>query len=294
MTPRLALIGSALLFLLAGFSGPQGAEAFEIRPAIVDLDLPSGSSTVRELKVRNTDAEPLEVFFTIQKFIPAGGGQPRFLDPTDVGGLPSWVRLSERGLRLAPGEERTVRVQIDVPAGTEAGGSYAGLFTTEKLALESPVGIGRRIATLLLVSVDGAKRPARIQFDKSELKREEEGESYEVGWKNDGSSHGLAGVRLVARRMTLFGPKQSMEDASLRLLPGEARTVRLAWDDGAPVSWVQARAFIDGKLVEGSERSLIRVHPGAIGVFAGIFFFIGVSVWWRKRRHAGKGFLRAG
>lgn len=294
MTSRLVRVGSFLLALFAGLSGSRGAEAFEIRPAIVDLDLPSGSSTVRELRVRNTDAEPLEVFFTIQKFTPAGGGQPQFLDPTDVEGLPSWVRLSERGLRLAPGEERVVRVRIDVPAGTEAGGAYAGLFTTEKMALGSPVGIGRRIATLLLISVDGAKQPARIQIDKSELRQTKEGESYEVSWKNGGSSHGLAGVRLAARRMTLFGPRQSAEEAPLRLLPGETRTVRLTWDDGAPVSWVQARAFMDGKLVEGSERSLIRVRPGAIGIFAGIFFLIAVSIWWRRRRHAPKGLLRAG
>lgn len=274
------------------FIGVRPVDAFEVRPAILDLDLPSGSSTERELRVRNADAQPLEVFFTIQKFVPAGGGQPQFLDSGDISGLPSWVRLSERELRLAPGEERAVRVRIDVPRGTEAGGSYAGLFTTEKPALGSPVGIGRRIATLLLVSVDGARRPARMKQVQAALREGNEGEGYDVTWKNEGGSHGLAALRLEAQRMTLFGAKRSTKDAQVRLLPGEERTVGLDWDDRAPVSWVRARAFLDGKLVEGSERSRIWVHPSLIvGMIAALFLIV-IAVWRKRRKRKGNGFLR--
>ncbi len=282
----LALIGSWLV-------GVRAVNAFEVRPAILDLQVPSGSSTERELRIRNTDAEPVEVFFTIQKFVPAGGGQPQFLDPADSDGLPSWVRLSAREMRLAPGEERAVRVRIDVPAGAEAGGTYAGLFTTEKPALASSVGIGRRIATLLFVSVDGEKRPARFEMKKGVLERGAAGQGYEVTWENTGGSHGSAVVRLEERRMTLFGPKRSADEAVIRLLPGEQREVRLAWDDRAPFAWVQTRAFLDGKLVKGSERSHVWVHPALV---AGSVAFIAlvVGVLWRKRRvRTGKGFLDA-
>ncbi len=282
----LVLVGGWLL-------GAQAVQAFEVRPAILDLQVPSGSSTERELRVRNTDAEPLEVFFTIQKFAPAGGGQPQFLDPADIAGLPSWVRLSARELRLAPGEERAVRVRVDVPPGTQAGGAYVGLFTTEKPALASPVGIGRRIATLLLVSVDGEKRPARVEMSGRSLGQDANGGSYEVAWKNVGGSHGPATVRLEARRMTLFGPKRSADETVMRVLPGEERTTRLAWSDHAPLSWVQARAFLDGKLVAGSEQSQVWVHPGLIvGSIAFIALIVGAA-WKMRRSRRRRGLLAA-
>lgn len=270
--------------------GGPSVEAFEVRPAILDLDIPAGSSTERELVIRNVDAKPLDVFFTIQKFLPEGGGQPRFLEPTDVEGVPSWVRLSRRELTLAPGEEQAVRVRIDVPAGTAAGGSYAGLFTTEKPEMSGLVGIGRRIASLLLVSVDGAKGPARMVLVKSMAIRTGSGGTFETIWKNEGLSHGIANLRLEARRLTVFGLRQSVKEESMRLLPQEQRTIRLDWEEQAPLAWVQVQAFLDGKRVEGASRSLVVVRPGLVIVVGGVLA-LSLFFLWRRGKWSQKGGL---
>ncbi len=258
----------------------RGAKAFEVRPAIIDLSIPVGSSTEREITIRNDETVKKEVFFTVQKFEGDGTGSPRFLDSKDTTGLPSWLRVSTPEMTLDPGASRNVKIHIDVPRGAESGGYYAAIFTTERLLDSSSTTLGRRIATLFLVDVTGGQASARIQATSISQKYASGRGMVDVIVKNVGKTHGLATLKFGVERWTLFGSQVIEDRRIVRLLPGEMRSVPFSWRENLPlVFFVRSYARIEetGEVVEvthGQAKSFGLVGGGVMAVIAGSVFLL--------------------
>ena len=276
--------GLAVVLLWIGF---RSAEAFEVRPAIFDLAVPIGSSTERELTVRNTNGKPLELTFSVQKFLPGGEGRPRFLDPADRDGLPEWMDVTPSGLRLAPGEERTVRLRIAVPATAEPGGNYAAVFATERIASPGPGTIGRRIASLVLLAVTGERSGPQIRPVGTLQRLEGDEVRVAIALKNTGNAHGIAETRLVARRWRLFGPQEKAFVQAVRLLPGEERTVAFAWSEPGAFLRLKTSVFVDGVEVPSLARTMGAIRPlgwlAIVGTFVTVCVLAYAARWVRFR-----------
>lgn len=258
------------------------AQAFEVRPAIIDISIPVGSSTEREIRVYNDEAIKKELFFTVQKFVADGSGSPRFLDPKDVVGLPMWLRVSSPQIVLGPKASGSVRVHIDVPSSAEPGGHYVGVFTTERATGSGSAVLGKRIATLLLVNVAGDQAPARMELVKGVQKYASHRGDVEATVKNTGKTHGFATVKTIIRRWTLWGIRKEEDVHVVRLLPGESRKVTSSWEDGLSLTFsVQTQIRIEET---GAAITLSGIEYEVIGgcVFA-VFFFAGMIVFFVRR-----------
>lgn len=250
-------LGMGLACAGALFSVSCKVQAFQVEPAITDLSLTTGSSTTREIQVRNTDPYEQSFFLTVQKFAPGGNGQPRFLDPNDTEGLPSWIRVTDPQFTLQPGEQKMVRVTIDVPKEALSGGTYAAVFITEKPQQTAPVGIAKRIASLFLVAVNQKEAPANIRFKRAEQSYGAIGDwrrwfvprgagKVTAEIENKGRSHGMG---IVEVRQTIWGWKGKREQSFsqvVRLLPQETRTIVFDWEDRSPFYSVQTEVYVNG------------------------------------------------
>lgn len=217
---------------MAGF--PSVAVAFEVSPAITEVDVNAGDTVERYLNITNPEKTPLSVVFTVQKFVAAGDGTPAFLPPSDTAGLPEWFRLSARELVVLPGETERVRVQLRIPKEARAGGYYAAIFTTRSPNRGGAVGIGARIATLWMVRVQAASstlaETAKWVVDAPVVKQE--GPWWRpvltiyLDIENMGAVHGALASTISVRGLTLrCSPTKS---DVIRALPSERRGLLLA------------------------------------------------------------------
>ena len=260
------------------------AQAFEVRPAIQELTVEAGSSTERVLFVKNTDGYPLDLFLRVQKFIAGTNGAPIFLDPADTQGLPEWIGVSAPEFRLAPGEERAIRVRISPPREATQGGSYAGIFVAEKPLPRGAIDSARRIATLWLVSVTQENTSlvpsvrATVDWKKSMNMFRRSGE-VAVRIQNTGNVH------TVARLTT-----QHMGEREVRLLPGETRDVLFTQSRSffTLVSREQIDVFLKGTSTSVRVGSWQAINGWAV---LSLVFFVGICatfVLWRVRARAGR------
>lgn len=273
--------GIAFCLLIAVPTGR--VQAFEVRPAIIDIAIPTGSSTEREIHIHNNESVKKELFFTVQKFEAGGSGSPRFLDPKDVVGLPTWLRVSSPQITLDPGAVGDVRVRIDVPSSTEPGGYYVGVFTTERATNGTSGALGKRIATLLLVNVAGEQAPAHMEVKEIVQKHALNKGSVEVAVKNTGKTHGFATIKTTIRRWTLWGMRKNEDTRVVRLLPGESRKTPFHWQDARSLTFfIQTDVRIEEA---GAATSLSEIEYQSIGCFAlGGLSFGGVILFLMRRK----------
>lgn len=269
--------------------GSVSAQAFSVEPAIQELRLLPGTSEDRELVFRNTEEVPVRIALSVQAFEAGTGGEPRFLDPSYVAGLPSWIRVSAPVFELDPGASRRVRVQITAPPDAERRGYYAAIIASEQLSGESSVGFARRIATLWMVSVGGEQDAAvpKLAFQGEASVRWKlfgRGGFVETSLHNTGIVHGATRVRTTVRPW--FGPSV-LHEQDVRLLPDEVRMIQGSWKG----LWPTARLDITQELVndQGKTVGLVRtLHwvPETVvaGIGIGVGFLLSVVAIIRRSR----------
>ncbi|MBP9747321.1 hypothetical protein KBD13_00055 [Patescibacteria group bacterium] len=290
MMRRSFLVGALAVVIGGSMCAFSSAQAFSVEPAIQDLRLVPGASEDRELVFRNTEASPVRVALSVQAFEAGVSGEPRFLDPSIVAGLPSWIRVSAPVFVLEPGASRRVRVQIAVPADAERRGYYVAIIASEQLSGESSVGFARRLATLWMVSVGGDQDTAvpKLAFQDEMQTRWRffgRGGVVETSVRNSGVVHGSTRVR------TTIQPSIGsliVHEQDIRLLPNESRALEATWES----SWPAIRLMLtqellnnEGKVIS-TTRSTHWVGETLIGggvVFMAVFL-LSVAYFVRRSR----------
>lgn len=290
----LLMVSVGLWIICAPFIFVNKVEAFEVSPAISDVSMMAGSSTQREISVKNTDSQTQTYFLTIQKFVSGGGGHPAFLDPSDTVGLPSWIRVTDPQFTLQPGEEKNIKIVIDVPADAPSGGAYAAIFVTEKPQQTTPVGISKRITSLFLVAVNRDAAPANIVIKKIEQEYKDVGGwkrwfiprgngSIDISLQNDGDSHGMSIVELRVSTWGMMGKKTRDFSQVIRLLPKEGRKIVFSWNDLSFFEGILLDVRVNGA-AQPSEALGIYVLRSAWVYLAVILIGGGIVWFWRKRQ----------
>ena len=157
-----AITGAILLAIVCGLalSGSMPAFAVGISPVKYDnIKLNPGESAEREMIVTNNRSATYTYYFKALNFTAGDNedGLPSFQD--EQIGLSQWISTDVDSITIEPGEQRKVKIIIDVPMDAEPGGHFASLFVTlnppSEDDFEQGVGLGSNLGLLLLVHVNG-------------------------------------------------------------------------------------------------------------------------------------------
>lgn len=250
-----------MAWLLFPFSD---ANAFRLRPALLDITVKPGESHTGQVTILNDEDTEQTYYIFLQKFFPKGeSGQQEFLPWSDISGLPSWLELESSVVTLKAGESRDVRFLIRVPVQTLAGGQYAALFFSTVSPFQLAQGkilTGARTGTLLLVTVDGGVS-RKLDLQDFQLT---DGESlhhlpvsFEVVMKNEGNVHIVPEGRILIKNMLgLETTSLEINPSHAYILPGSMRRFRVMWQHVLPrlneggfwhEVWEEGRNFAIGK-----------------------------------------------
>ena len=130
--------------------------ALTVSPVRLELEGNPGETIKDELKLNN-ESDGFQTFYTAFENFEARGesGSPNFVRGTE--GLATWITAPEN-LDLKPNEYRErIPFEIKIPADAEPGGHFAAIFwtTNPPSDLESGIGIGAKVGTLVLLRVLG-------------------------------------------------------------------------------------------------------------------------------------------
>ena len=144
--------------LLAGAS----AHALRLQPALIELSLKPGESSVQSIRLLNDSQNTLNLG-TMLYDADAGNnekGFPAFSPNKTDSTLSNWIKLNGGidTFQLAPNESKMVSFSISVPTDAPFGGHYAGLgFTTPSQIPEAGgASLSGGIITNIALDVEGA------------------------------------------------------------------------------------------------------------------------------------------
>ncbi len=229
-------LGLIACLLLGCLSQATVVNALSISPSLLDVPLVPGETKTVAIQVTNDERVPLQLYPSIQKFVPLGaGGQQRFLPPEDTSGMPSWTFVGVDTSSLQPGETRVVPVQIRVPLDAANGGVYEAIFfsTQPPVSGSDTVGIRSRIGALVLGTVGSEVTPT-LTVESWRLlepsRRASVRGTVQLILKNGGRTHGIPEGAVVVRN--LFGTEVArvpLNPSSGRILPASERMFEVSF-----------------------------------------------------------------
>jgi hypothetical protein len=231
-------IGSAILALVFGFGLAHGAHALTLSPLTFEITAKPGETQDVVAKLYNENkTESLVIKPGVMSFKTKDEtGQPDFFNDTTGLDLQNWISLPN-AVTLAPDETRSVIVTVAVPKSADPGGHYAAIFwgTTAPSVQSSGTGIEGRIATLVLVNVEGnVKEDAKIiQFNPVKSVSTHLPVDFIVRFQNNGSVHVHPAGNVIIWNM--FGRKSNtplpfnIQPSTGNVLPKSIREFTLTW-----------------------------------------------------------------
>ncbi len=293
--------------VLTGFVSPawaaQGA-MLGIRPAdeanYFNVKLLPGTQTRRTAIVSNSSGQTQKVIIypADGHNTPQGGFAVRKqTDPRLE--IAAWTQLSVKEFVLAPGAERQVSFQIDVPIGTPPGDYTGGIVaqSQEREGKASQVDKGtavqiniiERVAARIYLRVPGTSRPA-IALGALTSTSAENGRTFQLVLSNKGN------IRLQPRttlRITGWRTSKSLTFSGVdTLLPGQQATLQATWDAPPRVFWGQATAVVKSEAGTAEASTAVRIIPILIALLAltvivivGLVLVLGFR-WVRRARRA--------
>ncbi|MCC7522351.1 hypothetical protein IT407_00910 [Candidatus Uhrbacteria bacterium] len=225
------------LLILVCFGVVQPANAFEIQPAIIDVETDPGARSQINIKLRNDEAEPVTYYVTVEKFIPYGDhGQQFFLGINDTDGLPEWTYVDAPSVTLRPNESINFPVSLRIPAGAAAGLHTAAVFFSPAPngADGSGVSSAPRIGALLFVTVKGSitKKVSLQSFQVNKDVFELLPADFSIRLRNEGN--GVSVPEGEIRIKNAFGSNVAtlaINPEAKRILPDSIRALSVAWDE---------------------------------------------------------------
>jgi hypothetical protein len=139
---------------------PAG-QGLEISPPLINKSVDPGAAATFDIRLRNVTTQTLATTGTVDDFVAQNEtGQPKLLIGDSGQPSPytfkSWV-ASIPGMTLAPQEQKTVTVTLNVPKDASPGGHYGVIrFTAQPVSGSgSNVSLSASIGTLVLLNVSG-------------------------------------------------------------------------------------------------------------------------------------------
>lgn len=144
----------------------RGQIGIKIVPAIVEDLVKPGEIINRELRVTNKSDKELEMFAYLRDFKAADEyGKAELIVPgTETGNyISSWIKISDQGVKFAPGEEKVIPYTIEMPANVGPGGYYgAVVFGTQAPRTRAgdaekgaAIGIAQQATSLIFLQIEG-------------------------------------------------------------------------------------------------------------------------------------------
>ncbi len=144
------------LFLVLSFVfAPQQVNALTISPAKIEVSVNPGSVVQEDFLIMNEQQDTMTFYTSAENFEAQGEtGTPFFIKEDK--GLDSWITV-DKSFTLKRGEQKTVKVSVNVPKDAEPGGHFAAIFlsTTPPDGPKGQVSVGAKIGVLLLLRVNG-------------------------------------------------------------------------------------------------------------------------------------------
>jgi hypothetical protein len=147
-------------------SAQEAQIGIKIVPAIVEDLVKPGEIISRELRVTNKSGKELEMFAYLRDFKAADEyGKAELIVPGTESGnyISSWIKISDQGVKFAPGEERVIPYTIEMPADVGPGGYYGAIvFGTQaprtragEAEKGAAIGIAQQATSLIFLQVEG-------------------------------------------------------------------------------------------------------------------------------------------
>lgn len=204
----------------------------------ISLVATPGSVASTDVSIRNigNQAETLKV--GLQKFGQDANGNPTLADRGADDAYFDWATLAPNQLTLAPNEQQTVRMTINVPKEAAFGYYYAVTFQ-RAADPKNPTGQSLKgaLATLVLLNVDvpGAKRELTVtDFSPSQGIFEFLPASFNVKIKNTGNVPAIPHGDVTIDQGNNELARLALNPAGGYVLPGVTRTYTVTWNDGFP------------------------------------------------------------
>lgn len=185
-----------VLFLIFPFVS-QAASTLTIVPVLFEDTALPGQVLKKKIKVINDDNQEKEILINIQDFVAKGEeGQQEFLpfDPERrTFSLAAWIYPEERTFVIGPGQEKEIKLNIEIPEDAEAGGHYAAVFFGPKVIAGAPgmvTTIGQ-VGSLFLLRVAGPiEEKAEIkEFSSSRRFYQSPPVDFSIRLENKGNVH---------------------------------------------------------------------------------------------------------
>lgn len=198
----------AAFFALAALS-LKAQIFFGITPIRVELKAKPGSQITDLFYVRNNSSEPVRIRVYVENWQLREDGTPLFIgqQPTNYS-CRDWIKVNPPDFRLKPGEIRTVRFTVSVPAEAEPAGyhaavSFENVAETASETKQSRVGFIGKIAAAVYVVVGKVEPQGSIE----DIIWETKGETQMIKLKisNQGKTHFRLKGEVILR--TLDGKK---------------------------------------------------------------------------------------
>src|SRR6478735_405330 len=151
---RLFLAIFMAMSTLVGIAMPARADiSFSVTPALNDLLATPGATGEQAITVTNDGSDPLDIAIVVEEATTAAPERSAV----------TWLSLDETALHVEPGEQRDVKIGIDVPEQTPSGGYYAKVtFTTGSAdATDNSAAISGQLSVGMLLTIDGEEEIVR-------------------------------------------------------------------------------------------------------------------------------------
>lgn len=229
-----------MLGLLTHQAFAQSTSELRLTGTGVPINLVStpGTTASTDISVRNSGLQTENLKVGLQKFGQDANGNPTLSQKGASDDYFNWVTLTPSDLTLAPNEQKTVRMSINIPKMAAFGYYYAVTFSRAGDATtKEGATVNGSLATLVLLNVDvpGAKRELQVtDFSASQGIFEFLPASFNVKIKNTGNIFAIPSGDLTVNQGNTELARMPVNGKGGYILPGVTRTFTVNWNDGFP------------------------------------------------------------
>jgi len=187
-------LGITTLFFAALVVMPTQASALGLTPAITEIDLTAGKTTVTTVEVENDSLEQIQLTTEVINFSAESlTGEPVFDFTAAPSGIATWVEVDEGPITLAAGAKLDVTISFDTPSNATAGGHYVGVFFNQSVPAEEEgqVSIENKLGALFMATVgENYTMAGDISVFTADKDSYSDGNAvFTVNYKNTGDVH---------------------------------------------------------------------------------------------------------